>query len=286
MAKLARKTLTLFGLSGGTTNFGQFGSQAASAPVETKDLPTIQALTAWVDGWQDAVALGEAPYLQDMNGVMYVHSYEQVYAFQEGVPEYDAGTTYYIGSVVKVSTNAGYVEFYCSLIDNSTGNTPPMRVTNGNWQYMFAINLGAGLILPGRLTATTPPAGAIGQLISSIASSAVCPTSGNIGDAATLALTAGDWTISANARFETGGGTQTAYQLGISITPGNSGTGLVNGDNDLTVDFASGLATFPLTIVDWPLQLGGNQTVYLKYGATYSGAAPVLNGRITARRAS
>ncbi len=133
MAKLTRETLTLFGGTGPTADFAKFGSQAASAPVKTKDIATIQALAAWVNGWQDAVAIGQAPYLEDMNGLLYVFCYELAYGLQEGWAEWDTGTTYFIGSVVK---KTGTFEVYGSIVDNNAGNALPARVTDSNWQYL------------------------------------------------------------------------------------------------------------------------------------------------------
>jgi hypothetical protein len=133
MAKITRKNLNVFGLTGSSTYFGEFGSQAAASPVETKDIDTIQQLGAWSTGWQDAVALGEAPYLQDMNGWMYVHSYEVAYLLQEGVAEWNTDAVYYTGSIVK---KTGTFELYGSLGDTNTGNALPSRVTDANWQYL------------------------------------------------------------------------------------------------------------------------------------------------------
>jgi hypothetical protein len=132
MAKLTRQTLTLFGGSGPTADFAQFGSQAASSPITTKNVATIQALTAWVQGWQNAVALRDAPYLEDMNGLLYVLCYELCYGLQQGIPEWDNATTYYTDSVV---INPGTLEMYASLIDNNTGNGLPSQVDNSNWKF-------------------------------------------------------------------------------------------------------------------------------------------------------
>ena len=134
MAKtITRQTLNLFGNAGASTNFAEFGSQAAGAPVKTKNIATIQALAAYAQGWQNAVALGNAPYLEDMNSLFYLLAYQIVYGFQEGIAEYDSGTTYYIGSVVK---NPSTFELYGSLTDSNTGNALGAQVTNTNWQYL------------------------------------------------------------------------------------------------------------------------------------------------------
>jgi len=135
---LLRKTLKVFGLGGTTDDFEEFGSTAIAATVYTKDIPTIQSLAAWNTGWRAALVASKAPVLQDMNGVMYVHSYLEGYLFQEGIPEYDAGTTYNVGSVVKVPYTGSYVgvEIYVSLIDANLGNAlPTVPASDGNWQY-------------------------------------------------------------------------------------------------------------------------------------------------------
>lgn len=134
MAKLARKLLTLFGRDGSSSSFGQFGSQTAGAPLNTKDILSIQALQAWISGWQNAVyGANKAPFLEDMNALHYVMAYQMCYGFQEGVPEYDSTTTYYIGSIVK---KTGTSEFYMSLTDTNIGNALPSKSDNSNWQYV------------------------------------------------------------------------------------------------------------------------------------------------------
>lgn len=133
MAKITRTTLKVFGGSGANTYFAQFGSQAASAPVKTKNVSSIQQLTAWVDGFQDALTLSKAPYLEDMNSVLYVHSTQTAYILQEGIAEWDNGTTYYTNSIVKRS---GTTELYGSLIDNNLSNPLPISTSNANWRFL------------------------------------------------------------------------------------------------------------------------------------------------------
>ncbi len=151
MAKLPRVTLTQFGLTGPTASFAEFGSQAASAPIKTKDPATIQSLSAWVTGWQAAVALGEAPYLEDMNGLLYVLSYMLCYGFQEGVAEYDSGTTYFTGSLIK---RTGTSEIYMSLVNTNVGNALPTAGTSdANWQFVSglisgAFRIGGDILIP------------------------------------------------------------------------------------------------------------------------------------------
>lgn len=300
---LARKTLTVFGLSGGTSNFGQFGSQAASAPVETKDVSTIQALTAWVDGWQDAVALGQAPYLQDMNGVMYVHSYEQAYVFQEGISEWDAGTTYNKGSVVKLPyTGGNNFQLFVSLVDaNLNLALPTAPSSNSNWQFVFGFvsgvfRMGTGLGfgnyaaqgIIGTATNDDAAAGYVGEEIRSHVGGTAASATGTWDDGTSIPLTAGDWDVTAILNPEANGATWTEVDLGIGLTGGNSGAGLVDGDNQVRWAFAATSTVpqdFTLSIPTYRISLAAPATVYLKRRFVFSAGTPQSTGcRLSARR--
>ena len=138
MAKLTRETLIQFGKSGAPTVFGQFGSKLAGLPQTSQDPAVLQALAAWVQGWQSAVVAGDkAGYLEDMNGWCFVHSYMMAYLYQQGIPEWDGGTEYYANSVVQGTValgNAG--QWFNSLQDNNTGNAPPVGASNAFWEWV------------------------------------------------------------------------------------------------------------------------------------------------------
>ncbi len=138
MAKtVVRKNLKQFGVNGNSNNFGQFGSVNASSPLKTKSIETIQALSAWLEGWQAAVVdSNKAPFLEDMNGAFLVLVYELFYVLQEGIPEWDTNTTYFIGSVVrKVGSN----EMYQSLTNDNLGNALPVSTDSINWQFIYPV---------------------------------------------------------------------------------------------------------------------------------------------------
>ena len=134
MAKLTRTLHKIFGASGATSNFGQFGSAKAGAIVTTKDLATIMTLAAWGTGWQDAIiGSNKAPALEEMNAMLYEHSFQTAYLMENGIPEWEVGTTYYTGSVVRVGAL-----WYVSLQDANVGNTPPASASNALWQWANA----------------------------------------------------------------------------------------------------------------------------------------------------
>lgn len=119
MAKITRATQTIFGGTGATSNFGQFGSLAANAVVTTKTPSVIQSLAAWLAGWQAATIGTLIPAYQDMNSVHYLAFYQICYILQMGVAEWDSGTTYYTNSVAQYNG-----QFYVSLQDNNTNQEP------------------------------------------------------------------------------------------------------------------------------------------------------------------
>lgn len=127
MAKIVRATQTIFGGTGSTSNFGQFGSLAAMSPVTTKTPSVIQQLSAWLAGWQAATIGTLIPAYQDMNSVCYLAFYQICYILQMGVAEWDSGTIYYVNSVAQFSG-----QFYVSLVDNNLNNEPDTSPTQ--WQ--------------------------------------------------------------------------------------------------------------------------------------------------------
>ena len=127
MAKITRVTQKQFGSTGSSGDFGKFGSKAASSPVYTKDPATIQALSAFLDGWASAVITGNIPEFEDMNGLFLLAFYQISYLMQAGVAEWDSGTTYYIGSIANVSG-----ALYISKTDSNLNNNPASSPTNWN----------------------------------------------------------------------------------------------------------------------------------------------------------
>lgn len=134
MAKITRVTQKQFGSTGPSTDFGQFGSLAASAATFTKDPATIQSLSAFLTGWASAIIGDDRPALEDMNSLFLLAFRQIAYVLQQGVAEYDAATTYYINSIVQ---SGGYL--YISLTDANLGNAVtnvtywkplPFKITN------------------------------------------------------------------------------------------------------------------------------------------------------------
>ena len=137
MAKIPRIPFKVFGSAGLIDFFGQFGSEQSGNPLLTKDLTQIQALPAYIIGLSAATNNGTSnPWLNDINSLYLLFSSMIAYLFQDGVPAYDAATTYFENSFCKVGK-----DIYVSKVDDNTGNSPPSRLTY--WELFSAggINL-------------------------------------------------------------------------------------------------------------------------------------------------
>lgn len=132
MAKITRKTQKVF--AGSASNNGQFGSAQVGTKVTSTDPDVIQQLAAWASGWNSAtISAQRLPTLEEMQGIQYVVTRQLAYILQEGIPEWDAGTSYYINSIVK---KAGTYQIYGSVINDNLNNALPAAVTDANWQYL------------------------------------------------------------------------------------------------------------------------------------------------------
>lgn len=122
MTKLARVKGKVFAGSAQLSDIGQFGSALAGTPTNTQDVATIQALSAYDEGWNSAVITSRNyPPIEEVNGVLKTISYQTCYMLQEGIPEYDIGTEYSNTSIVK-SVNGTRLDFYISLQNNNVGH--------------------------------------------------------------------------------------------------------------------------------------------------------------------
>lgn len=127
MSKITRAYQKIFGGTGTTSDFGEFGSLAANAPVTTKDPATIQSLAAWLGGWAQATIGVLIPAYQDMNSVHFLAFYQICYILQMGIAEWDSQTTYYTNSIVQYNG-----QLYISLQDTNTNQEPDTQTAY--WQ--------------------------------------------------------------------------------------------------------------------------------------------------------
>jgi hypothetical protein len=123
MSKLSRETMLIFASTAGFEQLEQFGSLANGSPnyltPVAASIPTIQALSNYLEGWFGGVVGSNLPAIEDMNAIAFLFAYQLAYIFQAGIPEWDAGTTYFTGSLC---TGVGNGIIYVSLQDNNTNN--------------------------------------------------------------------------------------------------------------------------------------------------------------------
>lgn len=121
MAKVERKTQKIFGSQAGSKEITSFGTAKLDTPIYTTNLDEIQN-TNFLNGWQGALLANKSPWEEDMNALFFAITKQLAYMFQEGIPEYDKDTTYYIGSMVKNVDNQGLLTVYKSVVNENTGN--------------------------------------------------------------------------------------------------------------------------------------------------------------------
>ncbi len=121
MSKITRETMLIFASSAGANQLEKFGSLAAGTPVyvnpDGAGVAAIQSLSNYLEGWFGGVVGSNLPAMQDLNALCFLFAYQLAYLFQAGVPEWDAGTTYYTGSFVQVSGT-----LFTSLQDSNTNH--------------------------------------------------------------------------------------------------------------------------------------------------------------------
>jgi hypothetical protein len=110
---------------------GQFGSFAAGTPVTTTNPAAVQDVPEYDAGWTAAVVAGNAPCIEDMNGLFFLITSQIAQLQQTGLSEWNAQTTYYKGSLVRDSTGRF---IFVSTVDGNF-NIPP---TNGSLWNLYA----------------------------------------------------------------------------------------------------------------------------------------------------
>lgn len=125
MSKLTRATQKVFASNAAADQIGVFGSLAAGTPTTTTNPETIQSLSKFLDGWFSAILLKNAPAVEDQNALDFLWSRQLAYLFQTGIAEWDAETTYYIGSFA----NNGTGVIYQSLLDDNINHA----LTDTTW---------------------------------------------------------------------------------------------------------------------------------------------------------
>lgn len=140
--KLGVKPITIFG-SGvpASGNVAQPGSTKAGSTVYSQDPTTLQALAAWANGLTsqliDTSGGQNSQVLEELNGILFVLTYQLAYLKQAGVAEWDPTVPYFISSFAVGSDG----KLYVSKTNSNINNDPTADATN--WQTFASTLLGA-----------------------------------------------------------------------------------------------------------------------------------------------
>lgn len=145
----------------------------------------------------------------------------------------------------------------------------------------------AGVKVSGTQTNDNAASGIVGEYVSSAdASGQSFPASTNYGDATSLALTPGDWDVTSNVLIQLNGAVITGSIItGISTTSGNSGAGLLEGNNRSDAPAPTATNSTMAAVPVYRVSIASPTTVYLKVFASYTGGPPLYFYRLSARRA-
>ncbi len=162
------------------------------------------------------------------------------------------------------------------VLTTSSGGVPSIDTTN------FQV-LSTGVQMKGNNTNTTPPAGFIGESISSTAT-AVALTSAIAKTITSISLTAGIWDVSAICSTNPSGGTNIAqaFVVGISTT-NNTLTGTL-GIDYWQLNITGGFGTCTGVVPQLRVILNSTTTYYLVANSVYTSTTSPANGRISATR--
>lgn len=170
------------------------------------------------------------------------------------------------------------------VITDSSGflTTTAGNVTSAStFTITGSITPSGGLV--GVTNASNATAGNVGESTTVVRSATNFPTSTQYGDLLTISLAAGDWLLYVSGNANSGGATWQSAEIGVSNTSGNSGTGLVLGQNRAVASFGSSSATptdIPFFLV-YRVSVSGATNIFLKYNAVFTGGPPTLSGSIT-----
>lgn len=235
MAKLPSKTPKVFASNAG--NKGVVGSAQVGTKVLSNDVSTLQSLPAFSTGLTAVVQSGrKLPVLEEDNSLHYIHSYQNYYLRQEGVPEYDSGMNYQQYSIVK---KVGSYELYGSKVDDNLGNS---LSDTTKWQALSNLSVLPAVapaitgFLPSAITGTTT-------------TGAVSVSSGKASDTTNSSYLSGgpySWSVSNGNAINgyQGGTTLPAGQtIHFFVCSGATGTG-VFASTSLTPTLPSGYNTY------------------------------------------
>lgn len=189
-----------------------------------------------------------------------------------------------------VSTSGQIADYHLAV---SSGGVVLMKnsTISGNVLYSsmtgthFTASTATITNLRGTVTNDNATTGSVGEYLSAaVTTNTSFPTSNQFGDAASIAITAGDWDIDASIMSTANGATVTGWDVGLSTTSGNTSANLIYGSNVLQQVVPNATYNTAMSLPAVRMSWNESKTIYLKVRAVYSAATPQYVCRISARR--
>ena len=197
-----------------------FGTAKAATPTYSNDPAAIQT-AQWLLGLAATLASGQAPYMQDVNGVWFVLSYLISYLYQAGIAEWDAGTNYALGSFCRGPSTG-------NLFVSQQTNNLNHAVTDTNWW------------LPYEQTITAPGIAKAWVVFNGISiSSTPCTILSSFNVTSVTKVSAGVYEVNFTNALPVDGSGNGLYGFSGSCGTAN-GAAAVNGDNNIICAFYGG----------------------------------------------
>jgi hypothetical protein len=160
MAKLTRYLQKIFGDIAGSNQIAEFGSAAASGfsggntyNGTTIDPDIVQTLSNYDEGWFAAVDGEYNPAIEDTNAVDWLWSRQLKYLTQQGIAEWIATETYYIGNFVAA-------DIYTFTV-TAAAATIGAKYTNNSQTFTVLGTIAAGTTLVCSATGTPAASGTL-----------------------------------------------------------------------------------------------------------------------------
>jgi microcystin-dependent protein len=149
MAALTKIAQKIFASTAGVDQVSVFGSLFAGSETFTADAADVQNLSNFLTGWYEAVIGGNAPTIQDMNGLHFLLSYQLAYLQQYGVAQWDAETEYQLGSIVN-EAGTMYVSLQAANTNHAITDSAWWRANGaeptGTGKDFWGLNLPSGYV--------------------------------------------------------------------------------------------------------------------------------------------
>ncbi len=278
-------------LLGGTTTTGpvQDAGTGSNGQVLTSQGPGAKPIWSAAGTGSGTVNTGTANQLayyasstNAVNGLTAITASRALASDANGLPV--AATT--------TATELGYVNGVTSAIQTQLGTKAPLAsptftgtVTTPGLSSTDNIAFSPTTKgITGTTTNDNAAAGNVGESVRGYSAGHNATGTGQWFDVTSISLTAGDWDIAGQINFNLAGATATQMNGGVSITTGNSATGLTLGDNWLQTSVPNSIFDTSVCVASYRLSLSGPTTVYLKGNIAFSAGTPNAYGRISARR--